>query len=162
MHANIDELIHVRLEGAMCDLLVRVDPRVYGPYVTTENEKNVIYVQLTNALYGTLQAAFLFWENLSKFLVEQLGFEINSYDQCVANKLINSKQCTVLWHVDDIKMSHQEQSVLDALVDELDRKYGAVKPMTVTRGKIHAYLGMTLDFTEPGKVVFQMDDYIEG
>ncbi len=39
MHANIDELIHVRLEGAMCDLLVRVDPKVYGPCVTTENEK---------------------------------------------------------------------------------------------------------------------------
>ncbi len=37
-----------------------------------------------------------------------------------------------------------------------------MKPMTVTRRKIHDCLGMTLDFTEPGKVVFQMDDYIEG
>ena len=33
--------------------------------------------------------------------------------------------------------------------------------MTVQHGKIHEYLGMSLDFTKQGKVVIQRTDYIE-
>jgi hypothetical protein len=33
--------------------------------------------------------------------------------------------------------------------------------VSVTRGKVNDYLGMTLDFTEPGKVKFTMDDHVE-
>ncbi len=33
--------------------------------------------------------------------------------------------------------------------------------MAATRGKVHDNLGMTLDFTEPGKVKITMSDYIE-
>ena len=32
--------------------------------------------------------------------------------------------------------------------------------MSVTRGKVHDYLGMTIDFTEPGQVSFIMKDYV--
>ena len=54
---------------------------------------------------GTLQAALLFWRKLSAALIA-CGFEINSYDWCIANKMIDGKQCTVLWHVDDLKLLH--------------------------------------------------------
>jgi hypothetical protein len=57
-----------------------------------ENDKDVIYVILQNALYGTLQAALLFWQNLSTQLKEW-AFEINPYDFCIANKMVNGKQC---------------------------------------------------------------------
>jgi hypothetical protein len=33
-----------------------------------ENGKKVLYVMLWKALYRTLQAALMFWENLSKIL----------------------------------------------------------------------------------------------
>jgi hypothetical protein len=62
-------------------------------------------VKLLKALYGTLQAAMLFWKDLTKNL-EEWGFEINPYDWCVANKMIDGKQCTIVWHVDDLKISH--------------------------------------------------------
>ena len=32
--------------------------------------------------------------------------------------------------------------------------------MTITRGKVHKYLGMTIDYSSPGKVIFSMIDYI--
>ena len=32
--------------------------------------------------------------------------------------------------------------------------------MTITRGKVHKYLGMTIDYSSPGKVKFLMIDYI--
>jgi hypothetical protein len=31
MHAYMDEIVHVRLDGVMAELLVRVDPDKYGP-----------------------------------------------------------------------------------------------------------------------------------
>ena len=34
-----------------------------------------------------------------------MGFEINPYDRFVANKMIHGNQCTILWHVDDIRVS---------------------------------------------------------
>jgi len=162
MHCDIDEEIFVKLEGAMAQMLVKVDPEKYGPYLTKENGKWVLYVRLLKALYGTLQAALLFWEDLSDYLVNELGFEANPYDLCVVNKTINGKQCTAIWHVDDIKISHVEQEALDNIADELGHRYGKETPLTVHRGTVHDYLGMTVDYSEDGKVKFIMRDYVEG
>jgi hypothetical protein len=162
MHVDIDELIHVRLEGPMAELLARVDPEKYRTYMSKENGKDVLYVELQKALYGTLQAALLFWENLTEFLTEELGFVVNPYDSCVVNKVINGKQCTIIWHVDDLKLSHVEQQVLEDIADKLNAKYGQQTPIVIHRGKIHDYLGMTIDYSEDGKVKFSMPDYVEG
>jgi hypothetical protein len=159
MQADIDEVLHVRLEGPLAALLMKVDPELYTQYLTTENGKDVMYVKLAKALYGTLQAALLFWKDLSGYLIEE-GFELNPYDNCVANKIINGTQCTVLWHVDDLKCSHVAQQVLEDLVAKLNARYGEIAPLTVTRGTVHDYLGMTLDYGMPGEVTIRMDDYV--
>jgi hypothetical protein len=161
MHVDIDELIHVRLEGPMAELLTRVDPDKYRTYMSKESGKQVLYVELQKALYGTLQAALLFWENLTEFLTVELGFEVNPYDSCVVNKTINGKQCTVLWHVDDLKFSHVEQKVLDDIAAKINAKYGQQDPIVVHRGDVHDYLGMTIDYSEQGKVKFKMFDYVD-
>jgi len=46
-------------------------------------------------VYCTLLAASLFWQLLSKTLVEW-GFKLNEYDLCIANKTINVKLCTII------------------------------------------------------------------
>ena len=66
------------------------------------------------------------------------------------------------WHVDDLKMSHVEQQVLEELLDALNAKFGKEKPLTVTHGKIHEYLGMTIDYSSHGKVKFIMTDFVDG
>jgi hypothetical protein len=103
-------------------------------------------------------AAMLFWKDLSAKLVSW-GYEINPYDWCVANKMVNGKQCTVLWHVDDLKISHVDTAVVESLLDLLNGVYGKLSPLVTTRGKIHDYLGMTLDHTEDGKVKIEMKDF---
>jgi hypothetical protein len=100
MQTDIDELVHVKLEDEIVDVLLMVVSG-YAEFVTYENGKKVLYVELQKALYGTLQASLLFWKELSNFLVNTLGFEFNPYDRCVVNKVIDGKQCTVIWHVDD-------------------------------------------------------------
>ena len=32
--------------------------------------------------------------------------------------------------------------------------------MIITQGKVHKYLGMTIDYSSPGKVILSMIDYI--
>jgi hypothetical protein len=117
-------------------------------------------VRLKKALYGTLQAALLFWEDLSENLKEW-GFKLNPYDRCVANKEINGSQCTVLWHVDDLKISHVDPKVVEDLITKMNGRYGVEAPLVVNRGKVHDYLGMTLDYSVEGKVKVLMKKYIE-
>jgi hypothetical protein len=75
--------------------------------------------------------------------------------------MIDGKQCTILWHVDDLKMSHVSEAVLDAIIDNLNKRYGQVTPLTVTKGTKHDYLGMTLDYSVPGEVTIRMDEYVQ-
>jgi Reverse transcriptase (RNA-dependent DNA polymerase) len=124
-----------------------------------ENGKQVLYVQLAKALYGTLKAAMLFGPKLTEFL-EGIGFATNPYDCCVANKIVDGKQCTVAWHVDDLKISHVDSKVVDSVIASLESEFGKEAPLTVTRGKIHEYLGMTLDYSMDGKVMIKMFRYI--
>ena len=160
MQADIDELIHLRLDGELAELLIKVDAS-YQKFLTYEGKTPVIYTQLSKALYGTLQAALLFWRKLRGFLVDQLGFTPNPYDQCVVNKTILGKQCTVGWHVDDIMVSHVDKSVMEGIISQFGSEYGVEAPLTITRGKIHDYLGMKIDFSTPGQVKFTMDPYID-
>jgi len=119
MQADIDEIIHVRLRGPLAMLMARLDPTKYERYIQYEKGKPVLYVKLNKALYGTLQAALLFWQDLTSAL-SKWGFKLNPYDQCVANKTINGKQCTILWHVDDLKISHVDPQVVTDLIDKLE------------------------------------------
>jgi hypothetical protein len=110
MQSDIDEVVHVIFKGEISEMLVRMDPKLYNKYVRDENGKAVMYVELMKALYGTLIAALLFWKLLSrKFLL--WGFTINPYDWCVTNKIIDGRQCTVLCHVNDLKISHAREDV---------------------------------------------------
>lgn len=159
MQADVDELIHIRISGPMVENLCEIDPGRYTKYVVTERNEPVIYLALNKALYGTLQAALLFWKDLTGAL-QEWGFSLNPYDRCVANKTVNGKQLTVLWHVDDLKISHEDPQVVSDTIDLLNKRYGQLTPITVTWGKVHDYLGMTLDFSVDGKCAIRMDDYV--
>jgi hypothetical protein len=77
------------------------------------------------------------------------------------NKEINGKQCTVLWHVDDLKISHESADVVTQVIELLEMEFGKEAPLTKTRGKVHEYLGMTIDYSEKGKIKFSMIDYVQ-
>jgi hypothetical protein len=67
----------------------------------------------------------------------------------------------VLWHVNDIKVSHLDPKVVNMVLNLFEERYGKEALLTVTtRGKVHEYLGMTINFSEKGKAKFTMFDYI--
>ena len=111
-------------------------------------------------IYGTLKAALLFWKKPSSSL-KQRNFIINPYNWCVANKDINGTQCTIIWHVDDLTISHKDSAMVNEVIASLSNEYGKVGEMRVKRGKIHEYLGMTLDFSEESKFIINMEEYTD-
>jgi len=59
--------------------------------------------------------------------------------------MIEEKQMTVLFHIDDLMLAYLMPYIVTELIRLLDRVYGSQDPLTVTRGKIHKYLGITID-----------------
>ena len=102
----------------------------------------MLHVRLSKALYGMRRAALLFYKRLRSDL-ENMGFEVNPYDPSVAIKMVNGSQMTICWHVDDLKVSHKEESAVTALAMKLSELYGS--KTTICRGKVHEYLGMDID-----------------
>jgi hypothetical protein len=62
MQPDMDEETFVRrIDGKMAEeLLLEIDPAMYGPYVIQEGKGKAIHVELLKALYGMLRAARLF------------------------------------------------------------------------------------------------------
>lgn len=119
----------------------------------------VFYVKLLKALYSTLKAALIFYKKLVRDF-EKKGFKVNPYDLCVANRMVNSKQQAIAWHVDDMKISHVDLKANDEFIEWLKTKYEdkEIGIMNANCGKVHNYLEMILNFTKKGKVKINIKD----
>ena len=138
---------------------------MYKSHVTTNKQgAKQLLVQCQNALYGTMFASLLYCRKFTKSLTD-VGFKINPYDQCVANKMTDGQQMTISYHVDDCKMSHRRSKLNYRMIKWLRREYESISEdgsgkMTVRRGKVHKYLGMTLDYTVRGQVQITIIDFL--
>ena len=129
LQANQEGKVYLRIEGSMAKALLLIKPELYRTYVALRNGKKVLYVKLEKALYGLLNSGLLFWKDLSSLLIKN-GFELNPYDTCVANKVIDGTQCTIVYHVDDLKISHVKQSVVQDVLKFLTDRYGKLQTVT--------------------------------
>ena len=59
------DTVHMKLKGKMAYLMKNIDPKIYKKYVTKKKERMVLYVDLKESLYVTLQATLIFWRNLT-------------------------------------------------------------------------------------------------
>ena len=152
----------MKFRGILVDILCEIDPEVYSKYVTRDSGNNkILYVSMLKPLYGMLRASILYYKQFVND-IKSIGYELNPYDPCVANKVINNEQHTITWHVDDVKSSHQDPEVNTKFAERCEKQYGSEElgHVRVTRGKIHDYLGMTLDYATKGKLKVDMREYI--
>jgi hypothetical protein len=157
-----DKII-MKIRGQLVDILLELCPGVYDKYVIYVGLQKVLYVRMLKALYGMIIASILYYKKFRKD-IEAIGFEVNPYDICVANRLVGGKQHTVTWHVDDLKSSHVDPKVNDDFAQWCEKTYGSddLGHVKVVRGKRHDYLAMILDFSQDGAVKINMKYYIEG
>ncbi len=107
------------LQGKLAELMVQLDPKLYKTYVITRSRgEPMIYMKMNKALYGLLKSALLFYKKMVTEL-EGLGFELNPYDPCITNRMVNGTHQTVFWHVDDLKISHIDPAINTWLIRSL-------------------------------------------
>jgi hypothetical protein len=142
------------LEPMLVNILKKIAPEV-EPFV---DEKGKVLVKLNKAMYGTLDAAKIWYEKLTGVLLS-MGFVPNEIDPCVMNKIINGKQCTILVYLDDLLLMCEDQSAIDEVIKALELAFeGDVKKCT---DKDLSYLGMHLKI-EDGRVTISMTSYLKG
>ena len=80
--------------------------------------------------------------------------------------MVNGLQQLILFHVDDCNLSHKYTKLNESLIRLLHKEreiifedgYGV---MQVNHGKLHNYLGKTLEYTTVGQVKTTMLEYID-
>jgi hypothetical protein len=116
----------IRVQGLMVDTLEKIEPHVYGPYVTFDKRGNKqLLVECLNAIYGAMVASLLYYRKFTTSLCKE-GYRMNPYNPCVWNKMINGKQMTICFHVDDCKLSHVLPKAVDKTIKWLRRDYESI------------------------------------
>ena len=114
----------------------------------------------SKALYGTLNASVLYFEELCN-LVTRTGIREKSILLVCHQNTINSKHYTILWHVDDMMISHVDPDGVTNARNSLSKKYGETILLFVYCGKVHEDLEMVFDFNENQKVKITMYHYLD-
>jgi hypothetical protein len=106
-------------------------------------------LQCENAIYGTLIASLLFYNKFIKTL-KWNGFELSPYDPCIRNWMVDRKQQTCGFHVDDCILTGQS-TTNDAFIEALREEYESVfedgsGKLKVHRGKVLKYVWHAIEF----------------
>ena len=123
----------LRMTDIFTDIMREINEE-YKDHIVYEINKRgkkvkCLYAKVLRALHGCLESAFL-WYQLYSETLKGLGFEINPYNRCVANKIIDGKQCTIVFYMDDNKISHADKSVVTIVIKEISEHFG---DLTVSR-----------------------------
>ena len=147
----------MKFRGELVDIMCDVNPE-YKKYAIEEKVKRVLYVRVLREIYGCIESALLWYELFSNML-KDLGFEINPYDRCTANKMIDGKQCTICWYVDDNKISHVDPTVVADILEEVKKHVG---DLVIYRGDKHFLLGICVVMNSENKTVeIEMTDQLQ-
>ena len=158
LHAENDDDTIMVLEDDIVGILESVDA-VYTKFIHTDQKgKRKLYVRLTKALYGLVRSALLWYNLFSSTLIND-DYVLNNYDACIANKVVNGKQLTIQFYVDDLKISHVDPKVVDKALSSLEERFGKLE---ASRGCNHEFLGMSIVFNKEERAVsINMKSYIE-
>jgi hypothetical protein len=148
-----DEIV-MELEPMLVAILAKHEPQIKSHI----DEKGRLLVTLSKAMYGTLDAAKIWYDKLTGVLSD-MGFVPNKVDPCVLNKTVNGKQCTILLYVDDLLVTCEDGGAIAEVVTQLEAAFeGDVKSCF---DKDLSYLGMHLKLEE-GSITVSMVAYLQG
>ena len=52
--------------------------------------------------------------------LEEIGYQRNNYDWYVMKKTVMGKKCTILWHVENLNMSHVDSDIVSSVLTDTD------------------------------------------
>ncbi len=93
-HATNEDYAVMQMNGTLAKLIAKTDPKLYRKYLVDKKGMKVLYLRLQKAPYGIIKSALLFYQKLVSEL-RLMGFIINPYSPCVANKIVDGNQLTL-------------------------------------------------------------------
>ena len=156
----------INICGILVGMLIDVAPDIYGLYVTTDRKGFLkIITQCMNVIYVTIIASLMHYCMFYKRL-KLNEFNMNPYYHFFVNRLVNVLQQYILFHVGDFKFSHKDTKVNDTFIEVICEEKQSIledgsSTMQVSRGKVHKYLSMTLEYSTFGRVKINMLDCID-
>jgi hypothetical protein len=150
-----DDVIMV-LKGGLANMMIQIAPEVYRKYVTLDKKgTKVLYLKLQKALYRLMWASLLFYRKLRKEF-EAYGLTVNPYDLRVANMV--TKAGKVIWHVDDLMASCEDDFELTKFSCYLGNIYGP--KLSMHMGHKHDYSGVDMEFWKDGALEVSIFKYL--
>ena len=144
-----DKLVLLKLKGQFAEMICDINSE-YRKDIHWEVQKNgkkveVLYMRDIRAIYGCIEAALQCYILFTQTL-KDMGFKLNPYDKCIANRITEDvKQCTIVWHVDDCIAAHVDQKVLDHLGKKMMHHFG---DMEIHTGNERDFLVMNIIINE--------------
>jgi hypothetical protein len=144
--------VYMMIDAKLAEIFVRRRPE-YAQFL----HHGKLYVKLKKSLYGCIQSAKAWYDEVSAALRE-FGFTPNGLDVCVFNQVVDGVQVTVTVHVDDMLITTKNQKLADDLVEKLRKRY---KTITVKKGKQLEYLGLNMTVNDDGTIGLDMKRYLD-
>jgi hypothetical protein len=147
------EEVFMQLDKSLSTMAKDWIPEV-GKFIRDDGK---LIIRVDKAMYGLIQSAKLWYNELTKFLKEN-GFKVGPSDECIMMKHTTGQEAiVVILYVDDILILSKSDTNRKWVKDILERRYEKVM---VTEGKCLLYLGMTVIKTAEGYEV-SMKSYID-
>jgi len=155
LNAEIENEVYVRLDSKTAEILIAIRPE-YEKFKTAKGE---LILKLLKALYGTREAAKLWYDHF-KGILESYGYKVSEMDKCVFYKANadGTGKSILLLHVDDGLVFADNDDILQQLVVQLDKSFEGKFTWNID-DPIKEYLGMQME-QSPGQIKLTMEKYI--
>ena len=155
LRAYMKKQVLVLINKEEANILIELYPEL----AQYRDENGRLTAQAMKALYGCIESGKLWYDTLSSKLLAN-GYVQNPYDKCIFNKWheLEGVQSTIGIHVDDCFISCVVPEILESIVHWFAEEF---EDLNVTRGRVHQFTGMTLDYTQPDKLTVTMKNQID-
>ena len=79
-------------------------------------------------------------------ILNDMGYCQNPYGWCFINNITNGGKRIILWHVEDLNISHVEPDIVSEILKDIKKQYRHIAPLVITCENIHDCVEMMTDF----------------
>ncbi len=143
--------VYMVLQPPLAKSLVEIDSTL-SRYKETNGS---MVVRLRKALYGCVQSGKLWYNKLTKCLLD-MGYTANPVEPCIFNRTVDRTQMTVAIYVDDLLITHKSHARVKSELNNIGVHFAGFK---VQDGSEIGHLGMRITAAATGDIEVDMTKY---
>ena len=151
---GVSEKRHMmKLGRKIVDMIVELDAKIEE----YRNSNGSIVVELEKCLYGLQEAAKVWYDLISKTLMDA-GFTRSEWDKCLFHKKSGDKVVYVVLYVDDMLLSGTDEACVNKEIEVLNSSFS--DKVTIKEGKQISFLGLEVHLNG-GHILVSQGNYLK-